>query len=147
VYNWHRIVFIDLVWRYLFTLAGKIYGYVPAKKFGVGIDDESRGSHAGCVFWVEEKTWIDPVDGFNYGNAAEHITLPPALYFAAINDISLGHRSDVNDFIKESGKHLYKYVLLSKKNGNLHNYDHVSMITHKDSPADHFPEVLAWLNK
>lgn len=147
VKNWHRIIFIDMVWRHIFTLAGKIYGFIPAKKFGAGIDDESRGSHSGCVFWVEEKKWIDPIDGFNYGKAAEHVTLPPALYFAADNDMSLGHKSDVQDFIDESGKHKHKYILLCKKNGNLHDYDHVSMITHKDAPDDHFPEVLAWISK
>ena len=147
VVNTHRVLFIDIVWRHLFTLLGKIYGYVPARKFGVGIDNESLKSHSGCVFWVEEKSWIDPGDGFDYGEAALHVTLPPALYFAAVNDMSLGHRSDVTDFIKESGKHPYEYILLSRENGNLHDYDHVSMITHRDAPSDHFTEVLRWLSK
>lgn len=146
VCNFHRLIYIDLVWRYGFSLISRIFGYVPARSFGVGTDDESCGSHAGCVRWVEERNWIDPVDGFNYGRAAEFVTLPPALYFAALNDMSLGHRSDVTDFINESGKHLYKYILLSRRNGNLHDYDHVSMITHKDAPSDHFPEVLRWLS-
>ncbi|HOP63668.1 MAG TPA: alpha/beta fold hydrolase [Spirochaetota bacterium] len=146
VYNLHRLVFIDLVWRHLFTLTGKILGYVPAKKFGIGIDNESRGSHSGCVFWVEEKGWVDPVDRFNYGEAACKVTLPPALYFAAENDRSLGHPSDVIDFINESGSHRHEYRLLSRKNGNMHNYDHVSMITHRDAVIDHFPEVLEWLS-
>lgn len=146
VFNLHRLIYIDLVWRYLFTLAGKIYGYVPARRFGVGIDDESLKSHSGCVCWVEERSWIDPRDGFDYGEAAESVTLPPALYFAAGNDMSLGHQSDVTDFINESGKHFYRYILLSRKNCNLHDYDHVSMITHKDAIIDHFPEVLKWLS-
>lgn len=147
VRNLHRFLYIDIVWRYGFTLVSRIFGYVPAKKFGFGTDDESRGSHYGCVFWVEEKTWIDPVDGFDYGKAAERIKLPPALYFAAANDMSLGHPSDVTDFINESGDHRHEYILLSKKNRNLHNYDHVSMITHRDAPMDHFPKVLSWLSK
>lgn len=147
VRNLHRLIYIDLVWRYMFSLVSKIWGYVPAKKFGFGIDDESRGSHYGCVFWVEEGEWRDPVDGFDYKAAAKQVTLPPALYFAAANDMSLGHPSDVTDFINESGKHYYQYRLLSKKNGNMHNYDHVSMITHRGAPADHFPEVLEWLGK
>lgn len=147
VRNLHRFLYIDIVWRYGFSLVSRIFGYVPAKKFGFGTDDESRGSHSGCVYWVEEKTWIDPVDGFDYGKAAGKVTLPPALYFAAENDKSLGHPSDVSDFINESGDHSYEYILLSKRKGNLHNYDHVSMITHRDAPADHFSEVLRWLTE
>lgn len=96
---------------------------------------------------VEEKPWIDPEDAFDYGAAARSVTIPPALYFAASSDRSLGHPSDVVDFINESGQHQYRYLLLSRKNGNLHNYDHVSMITHKDAVIDHFPEVLKWLSK
>ena len=145
VRNMHRLVYIDFIWRYLLTLASKIFGYVPSSRFGLGIDDESRKSHAFCVRWVEEKEWIDPQDGFDYGKAARGVTLPPALYFAAANDLSLGHPSDVMDFIRESGDHPYRHVLLSRENGNLHDYDHVTMVAHRDAVRDHFPEVLAWL--
>ncbi len=27
----------------------------------------------------------------------------------------------------------------------MHNYDHVTMITHNDAVTDHFPDVLKWL--
>ena len=67
------------------------------------------------------KDWIDLFDGFNYGKAAQEVELPPTLYYAAMNDQCLGHRKDVLLTIKESGKHVSKYVLLGKKYGNLHD--------------------------
>jgi hypothetical protein len=38
-------------------------------------------------------------------------------------------------------------LVLSKGNGNLHNYDHINILTHPDAPKDHFPIVLNWLNQ
>jgi hypothetical protein len=37
------------------------------------------------------------------------------------------------------------YHLLAKKSGNKHNYDHTSMLLHKDCEKDHFPVVLKWV--
>jgi hypothetical protein len=29
--------------------------------------------------------------------------------------------------------------------GHLHDYDHISLLTHRDAPADHFPWIVNWL--
>lgn len=39
----------------------------------------------------------------------------------------------------------FKFTVLSKKNGNLHDYDHVNMLTHRDVERDHAPLILQWV--
>lgn len=138
-----RIFQIDMVYIFLGNLLVRKHGYFPSSRFVS--EDEPAMTQKGTARWIRMKKWIDPFDGFNYGAAAQEVILPPTLYFAALNDKCLGHRKDVLLTIKESGKHVYKYVLLGKKCGNLHDYDHVTMLTHKDAEQDHFPLVVDWL--
>jgi len=35
--------------------------------------------------------------------------------------------------------------VLSKQGGNKHDYDHSSLLLHKDCEKDHFPMVLDWI--
>ena len=140
-----RIFQIDMVYIFLGNLLVRKHGYFPSSRFVS--EDEPAMTQKGTARWIRMKKWIDPFDGFNYGAVAQEVILPPTLYFAALNDKCLGHRKDVLLTIKESGKHVYKYVLLGKKYGNLHDYDHVTMLTHKDAEQDHFPLVVDWLAK
>jgi pimeloyl-ACP methyl ester carboxylesterase len=140
-----RIFQIDIVYTFLGSLLVRKHGYFPSSRFMS--EDEPALTRKGTAIWIRMKDWVDPFDGFNYGKAAQDVVLPPTLYFAALNDQCLGHRKDVLLTINESGKHVSKYVLLGKKCGNLHDYDHVTMLTHKDAVKDHFPMVVAWLAK
>jgi len=144
VWNIQKILLIDLVWKRLSRLIIKIWGYLPAKKFRMGSDDESDRSHLHCKLWVQNTGWIDRDDGFDYGSAVKKTVLPQILYLAAENDMCLGNPADVKFFMEESGGG-GRFVLIGKKYGNRHDYDHVSMMTHPDAPADHFPLVLQWM--
>lgn len=141
--NLTRIFQIDMIYIFLGNLLVRKYGYFPSSRFVS--EDEPALTQKGTASWIRMKKWVDPFDGFNYGKSAEEVILPPTLYFAALNDKCLGHRKDVLLTIKESGKHFSEYILLGKKYGNLHNYDHVTMLTHKDAEKDHFPLVINWL--
>lgn len=145
VINPTRIFQIDIVYTFLGSLLARAYGYFPSSLFSG--EDEPALTRKGTSMWIRRKDWIDPFDGFDYGKAAQEVVLPPTLYFAALNDPCLGHRKDVLLTIHESGKHVSNYVLLGKKCGNLHNYNHVTMLTHKDAKKDHFPLVIDWLAK
>jgi predicted alpha/beta hydrolase len=146
VFNMDRLFQINHVYCRLGRALVKEHGYFPSSQFGLG-DDESAGMSHGTDTWIWAKKWIDTTDGFDYGDAAKKVHLPPTLYIAAIDDACLGHRKDVWDFMMESGDHVKDFMVLSKKNGNLHDYNHVSMMTHRDAPMDHFPKVLEWLGR
>ncbi len=144
VFNKERFFYIDIMWQFVCPILAAIYGYLPAKKFSIGADDESKTSLAQSIAWINSKTWIDR-DGFNYGEAIRHSGLPPIWYLTGINDKCLGHPRDVHDFMRESGDKNAKFTLLAKKEGNLHNYDHINILTHRDCEKDHFPLVSEWL--
>ncbi len=141
-----RYYAVDGIWKIASTVLSAAYGYLPARRFKIGSDDETRPSHSDSVAWVREKgPWIDPRDGFDYQTAAKAADLPPILYLAGAADHFLGHPSDVKLFIQESGDTNAEYRLLAQENGNLHDYGHIDMLTHADAPEDHFPAVADWL--
>ncbi len=145
VWNWTRVYTVDLLWKGVGPLLTCIYGYLPATKLRLGSDNETRRSHADSVAWVKPGPWRDPEDGFDYGTAIKRLELPPILYLAGKGDKCLGHPNDVYDFMQESGAANAKFVLLSKDNGHLYNYDHINIMTHPKALLDHFPMILQWL--
>lgn len=145
--SFERYFKIELIWNRLSLAASKRKGYLPAISYKLGSENESYKTHRQCVEWVKNDAWIDSDDSFDYGNAAKTTILPPTLHIAAIHDISMGHRFDVKAFMKESGPHTSKYLLLAKKHGNSLNYDHINMLTAPECISDHFPAVLDWVKK
>ena len=146
VTNLHKLLLIDLYWMRLARLAALAFGYLPSRRLGLGADDESRAFLAECCAWVRPGPWIDPKDGFDYGAALLAATdLPRAWYLAAANDPCLGHPDDVRDLMEEAGQADARFGLLGRATGHLHDYDHVTMLTHRDAQGDHFPAVAEWL--
>jgi predicted alpha/beta hydrolase len=137
IYNWY------VLGRILVAL----YGYLPAKKFKIGSDDEPKNHYKQINQWLLAKNgeWIDNADGFDYGKALKEKTIAPSLFIAAQNDAVLGHPKDVKNLQNDVQASETEYWLLSKENGNLHNYDHINMLTHKDCSKDHFPKIIEWL--
>lgn len=147
VWNFWRILKVDLVWSIICPLACQIAGYLPARQLRIGSDSESTKSYRQSADWVRNDAWIDTDDGFDYGAAVKKITLPPIWYIAAKNDHALGHPKDVRDFMNSAGEQERLFTTLSRENGNLHDYDHINMLTHPDAGRDHFPKVLEWLQQ
>lgn len=148
VRNAARRVAIDLVWKGACTVLAALFGYLPARRFGIGSDDETRRSHRDSVAWVRERSaWVDPADGFDYAEAARAADLPPMLYLAGAADRCLGHPDDVRRFMAESGSADAEFRLLATATGHRRDYGHIDMLTHPDAPHDHFREVAEWLNR
>jgi predicted alpha/beta hydrolase len=145
--NKDKLIQVYFVWGVVCSLLTSFYGYLPAQKFNLGADNDTKGYLKECSKWVLNDSWIDLNDNFDYRNALKSITLPPILYIAAKNDPALGNPQDVMRFMEESGRKNAKYTVLSKENGNLHNYDHISMLTHQDCNKDHFVSVEKWLKE
>lgn len=144
--NAHVLLKVKLVWEWLCPLSCLLCGYLPARQLGIGSDSETVASFRQSAAWVREDAWVD-VDGFDYGRAIKAVRLPPVWYLAARNDHALGHPDDVRRFMESAGVQQYRFTVLSRHNGNRHDYDHINMLTHPDAVADHFPRVLQWLRQ
>ena len=40
-----------------------------------------------------------------------------------------------------------EFKVIGKKQGFLHDYDHINLLTHPDAPKDHFPFVLNFIQQ
>jgi predicted alpha/beta hydrolase len=145
VRNLHKAIEIDLMWNVVLRGVTRSVGYLPARQLHVGADNETDKTHRQIKRWAQVRPWVDSDDGFDYGAAARHTTLPPALYLSARNDPCRGHPSDVKRFRDESGPHTSCAHLLSRRTGHRHDYDHVNLLTHPDAVHDHFPLVVDWM--
>lgn len=137
VFNWYFLGKI-LIW---------IYGFLPAKKYKIGSDDEPKNHYKQINAWLLAKNgaWIDNVDGFDYGKALKENKIAPSLFIAAKNDAVLGNPKDVKNLQNDVSATETEYWLLAKEKGNMHNYDHINMLTHRDCSKDHFPKIVEWL--
>lgn len=147
VFNIEKFLKIDLFWQRGAGLLSRLAGYLPAKELGLGADNETRKSLAQSQAWVRPSPWTDPQDGFDYATAIRRTDLPAALFLAGAGDRCLGHPEDVKDLIAESGHRQAEFRLLSREEGNLHDYGHIDMLTHPDAADDHFPWVADWMKR
>lgn len=146
-FSWKKLYMIDIMWNRVAPLLTLTHGYLPAHRFGFGVESEARTWHAESVRWIREARWKDPGDGFDYGAAWKVPGLPkPALLFlTGAADPVLGHPRDVRDLRAECPAPRSEFRVVGKAMGHLHDYDHISLLTHRDAPVDHFPWLVKWL--
>ncbi len=141
-----RFLRIELGWIGLGGFLSTIYGYFPAKEFGAGSDNEPNPYNRDTMRWVRSKSWVDPETKLDYGKILRSTKIPPSLIYAGVNDKVLGHPKDVK-FLTEQAGIPEAFQMLGKKYGNLHDYGHIDMLTHKDAKNDHFPEVAEFFKQ
>lgn len=146
VWNMDRVLKVSLFWNNLAPILASKKGYLDAKFYRVGAAPETKKFIKQSVAWVKNKRWVDPVDNFNYYSAAKSLTWPPTWYMTGVSDLSLGHAEDVFRFLQETRHPDAKFSVLSKQNGNLVDYDHINILTHKLAEKDHFIELQKWLS-
>ncbi len=148
VQNIHRWINIDLLWNKMGTYLVKKYGYLPATKYGVGSDNEAKNFYLQVNHWVYSKDWIDVSDGFDYAEKLKKMNLLPTLHLTGAKDTHSGHPKDVKRLMVEIGnQENHQFKIIGKKNGNLHNYNHIDLLTHPNAKDDHFQEILRWLSQ
>jgi pimeloyl-ACP methyl ester carboxylesterase len=148
VISWKRFINIDIMWNLGGRYLCRKYGFMYITKLGVGADNEPRNFFKQVNQWVYSRTWIDPIDGFDYGTAVLEADLPPTLYLTGKFDTHAGHAHDVKRLMQQAGSRAAdRFELLGKKEGFKHNYAHNNILTHKDAPYDHFPMVLHWMKE
>jgi predicted alpha/beta hydrolase len=137
---------INIFYNYIFRIVIWLRGYVDAKWLGIGSENETEKSRRQTYDWITHEDWKDE-DGLDYAAALRQLKLPPLLFIAGENDEVLGHQKDVQQLIEEIDAQEAEFYLAAKSRGNLHDYDHISMLTHGDAPADHFQFIIRWLNQ
>lgn len=145
VWNMDRVLKVTLFWNNLAPLIARKRGFLDAKRLRIGSAPETRNFIKQSVVWVRNKHWVDPVDKYDYYSEAKKLSWPPTWYLTGVNDKSLGHAKDVHDFLKETQHPEAKFTVLSKQNGNLVDYDHIDILTHKLAPKDHFISIRNWI--
>jgi len=141
-----KFIMIDFVYNYIFGLMVWFRGFVDVKFLNVGSDNETKKSRRQTYDWVTNTNWRDE-DGFDYAMSLRGIQLPPLLFVAGGNDKVLGNYTDMKLFMEEINHPEAELYFAGISHGNLHNYDHVNMLTHADAPRDHFQYVVNWMKK
>jgi len=148
VFSPKRLIHLDLVWNIGGKLLNTAYGYTKFKKGVVGSEYEPKHVFLGMNQWVYTKKWISREDQFDYHEAFKHTEMPPTLHLTGIKDKILGNPVDVEKLIAEVGKHKdIEFSIVGKNYGNLHDYNHINILTHKLAEEDVYPIALDWLNK
>ena len=135
-----------LFWRKVMPLFAAMRGDVPLHWTAEFDQPEVSNLYQTYLAWTEGD-WIDPVDGFDYGAQLRSLNVAPSLYFAARSNGYLANTGDLREFMREIGTHNGRLLILAKGDGNLRNYNVLSMLQHDDAWVDHFPVVLDWLNE
>lgn len=138
--NFQKFFTVDLVWTFFGNILTSIYGYLPAVKYKFGSDNEPARFYRQENKWVYSKKWIDSETKVDYGQKLKALKHPPTYFFTGENDKLLGNPIDVQKLAAECGG-TGEVIILSKENGNLQDYDHISILTSKDAENDHFIEV------
>jgi len=138
---------IDLLWNKVSPWLCKRYGYLPAKSWRFGADNEPAQFLLDTVHWINNPHFVDPTDQFDYAKAAQQLQWPPSWFFAAVNDKILGHPDDVRLFMAESNLLDARFSLLGKAQGDALDYDHISMLTHPQAVQGHFQTLSDWLKQ
>lgn len=148
VININRLLRIDLLWDFMGSLLVKRCGYLPAKEYKFGSDNEPAPFYKQVKKWALRGDWVDPVDGFDYGEVVKNKPLPPALHMTGSKDTHMGHPKDVKRLMQEVGPNPQdEFILLSRDNGFSEDYDHINILTHPNARKDHFPLVVKWLER
>jgi len=140
-----KFFYVDIFWKRIGTLLAKTYGYLPAKKWKLGSDDEPSDFAIQTMDWVEQKKWIDHEDGFDFLEAAKKTKLPPILSLTGMADHTLGHPQDVALLMKELNQQNGEVVVLGKHLGYHEDYDHINILTNPNAEKDGYRLTLDWI--
>lgn len=147
VFNWERLLKMDIGWNLIGGMSVFFQGYLPAKELGMGADNEPRNHYKQMNKWISPRgIWID-IDGYDYIEAFKKINLPPTLYLAGGSDNLLGHPKDVKLMMTETNTENHPFHMLSIENGHKKDYGHIDMLTDKLAQDDVYPLALEWFTK
>jgi pimeloyl-ACP methyl ester carboxylesterase len=145
VWNMERVLKLSFGWRMVAPVAIAIKGFLPAVQLKMGADNETKRIFNETNYWLDNSTWKDPRDGFDYGDALSKVAVPPVLSLTGAADRVLGHPRDCQNLVNELNTADGTFKVIGKATGHLHDYDHIDLVTHKDASKDQFPMIAEWM--
>lgn len=145
-YTLNRRVGVDALLGWADDLFVRLRGYVSRRLLRLGSNNEFHGICLDSLGWLLGQPWMHFDAPIDYGKAiSEGLDYPPALYFTSRQDLGYCNPRDVKAFMVKVGAYNGRLVVLGEKEGNLHNYSHIGMLTHPDATRDHFPFMINWM--
>ncbi|MFK8019701.1 MAG: alpha/beta fold hydrolase [Pseudomonadales bacterium] len=144
--GWRKNFALKVLWKTGLSLASRVTGYVPTRRFKIGTTNETRKNFSDALRWMFTEPWLDPEDEFDYQLSAKMRRFPASLYLACASDTVYGCPDDVRHFIAGLGEHNGQLIVLGKSGGSLQDYGHIGMLSAVEAEADHFPALLDWLD-
>ena len=148
IWNWERFYKLSLAWGIFGGWKVKSDGFLNAKRYNLGADNETAKTYHETNMWLYDGSKMnDPYDDFDYLAAMKEIDFPPILAITGSGDKTLGNPIDCEFTAKQTGSQNLLFKILGKKTGHKDNYDHISLLTHKNASDDQFRLVLDWMHK
>lgn len=138
---------IDWIWNKFAPWLCRRYGFLPARQWRLGADNEPAQFLQDTVQWINHAAFIDPTDQFDYAAAARSCRWPASWFFAAVKDKVLGHPADVQLFMAETAQQNARFSLLGRQQGDAVDFDHINMLTHPAAKTGHFSRLSDWLRQ
>ncbi len=142
-----KLLQANVIWYFMAPILAKKQGYLNAKGYKWGSDNESQKSHYQSMQWAKKRPWIDSDDGFDYAKALAKVQVPPTLHIGAVNDKALAQPIDIKKFMAESGPGKQTLKIYGKRHGHSVDYDHINMLTHPRARGEQFKDVVSWFNE
>lgn len=132
--------FLNPPWSLLPKVFSKLLGYFPSKTLKMGPYNESPAAMTDAINWVSAaKARGDYV----FWNGFEKLRMPVLAISGSKDDVDPAEGVEflMNKFASEDKT----FTLLSKANGNLADYNHVSMVVSKEAAKEVWPSVAKWM--
>jgi hypothetical protein len=73
------------------------------------------------------------------------VKFPPVLAITGSGDKTLGNPIDCEFTANQTRSDKLLFKIIGKKTGHQNDYDHISLLTHKEAASDQFIFVLDWM--
>jgi pimeloyl-ACP methyl ester carboxylesterase len=141
-----KFFMVDVVWRSAGKVLASAYKYYPAKEYRFGSDNETTESFLQTDQWVKDKQWRHFTNQVDIAAKLKEISLPPLLALTGSKDDVLGHPTDVEILVRETGEHqVNKLMTVGRATGFKKDYGHIDLLTSPVAVDEVFPHALNWL--
>ena len=148
IFSLKMFIMVDLAWRAYGRTLSRFYGYYPAKAARLGSDNETVPSFLQTDEWVRSKPWLYFKDQRDIAALLQQMPLPPILSITGKKDDVLGHPTDAQLLLNETGNHQpHAFVLAAKETGFQKDYDHINLLIDSKAAEDVYPRAYEWLTK
>lgn len=129
-----------------FKYLNKIIGFIPAKKLGLGIVNESYHTMKLWYDWNLSKKFVSYIDDMNYAYHLGEINIP--IYcICGSGDKVIAPTIGCYKFFELFNGENNKFQEFGIKNGHLEDYNHSRIMISKNAKIEVWKTIVLWINK